>query len=399
VTGLDGIGAALIGGGFIGGAHLETLRRLGVPVRGILEATPELGAARAAALGLPRAYASLDDLLADGSVAVVHVTSPNALHFSQVAAVLAAGRHVVCEKPLAVSTNESAQLVRLAAEAGVVNAIDHQVRFYPLNQHLRQVIAEGGLGAPRLVSGRYLQDWLLYESDWNWRLVPEDGGGLRAVADIGSHWLDLVSFLIGDRVAEVMADLTTFIPIRHRPVGPVMTFESAGTSDTVPVEIHTEDAAAILLRFEGGARGCVTISQLSPGRKNSLTYQIDGVSSAAAWDSEQPDQLWIGHRDRPNELLLRDPGLMRPAGVAASRLPAGHAEGFNDGLRALFAAVYRAVAAGGPPDAPDYPTFADGHDVLLVLDAVAESAASGTWTSVRRSSTRSIGHVVEDSLP
>jgi predicted dehydrogenase len=395
VAQLDGIGAALIGGGFIGAAHLETLRRLGVPVRGILEATPELGAARAAALGLPRAYANLKDLLGDQSVDVVHVTSPNALHYPQVAAVLAAGRHVVCEKPLAITTGESADLVRLAAEAGVVNAVNHQVRFYPLNQHLRQVVAEGGLGTPRLVSGRYFQDWLLFETDWNWRLVPEDGGGLRAVADIGSHWLDLVSFLIGDRVAEVMADLATFIPIRHRPVGQVATFSSGRSSDTEPVEIHTEDTAQILLRFEGGARGCVAISQVSPGRKNSLAYQIDGASSAAAWDSEQPDQLWIGHRDRPNELLLRDPGLMRAAGVAAARLPAGHAEGFNDAFRALFAAVYRAVAAGGPPDSPDYPTFADGHDILLVLDAVAESAATGTWTSVRRSPDRSIGAILE----
>lgn len=379
-----GIGAALIGGGFIGVAHLEALRRLGIPVRGILEATPEQGAARASALGLPRAYADLEDLLADPGVQAVHVTSPNALHFPQVAAIVAGRRHVVCEKPLAVTSREAAELVRVARDAGVVNAVNHQIRFYPLNQHLRQFIAEGGIGVPRLVSGSYLQDWLLFDTDWNWRLVPEEGGSLRAVADIGSHWLDLIRFLTGANVVEVLAELATFIPVRQRPTAPGATFAASAPASTVPVPIRTEDAATILLRLDGGIRASLVVSQVSPGRKNALRYEIDGATAAAAWDSEQPDHLWLGHRDAPNEVLLRDPTLMRPSGAAATRLPGGHAEGFNDTIRALFAAVYRAIAAGGPPSTPDYPTFADGLDVLLVLDAVAESARTGVWTSVQR---------------
>ena len=195
------------------------------------------------------------------------------------------------------------------------------------------LVAEGGLGDVRLVTGRYFQDWLLYDTDWNWRLEKDQGGALRAVGDIGSHWLDLTSFLTGLRVEAVMADLTTFIPVRRKPAGEVVTFSTERAAETIGVEIHTEDTASILLRYEGGARGSVNISQLSPGRKNSLAYQIDGSSSAVAWDSEQPEQLWIGHRDRPNELLLRNPALMNGAGVAAARLPGGPRGGLRRHLR------------------------------------------------------------------
>jgi predicted dehydrogenase len=234
------------------------------------------------------------------------------------------------------------------------------------------------------VSGRYFQDWLLFDTDWNWRLEPERGGAMRAVGDIGSHWLDLTTFLTGRHVEAVMADLATFIPVRYRPTGPVETFSTERAAETVPVDIRTEDIATILLRFEGGARGLVAISQLSPGRKNSLQYEIDGSSSAVAWDSEQPEQLWIGHRDRPNELLLRNPALMNELGVAAARLPGGHVEGFADTFGALFMAIYADVLAGRPSAAPRYPTFADGHDEMLVGDAVAESARTGAWVDVVR---------------
>jgi len=380
------IGTAVIGSGFIGTVHVEALRRIGVRVVGLLESSPELGAERAAALGLPKAYASLAELLADDAVQVVHVTSPNELHHPQVKEILAAGRHVVCEKPLAMTSAESAELVALAAASGLVNAVNFNIRFYPLNQHVASQVRDGGLGDVRLVTGHYFQDWLLFDTDWNWRLEKGQGGALRAVGDIGSHWLDLTSFLTGRRVEAVMADLTTFIPIRRKPAGPVVTFSTERSADTIPVEIHTEDVATILLRFEGGARGSVAISQLSPGRKNSLTYQVDGSSSAVAWDSEQPDQLWIGHRDRPNELLLRNPALMSAEGVAAARLPGGHVEGFADTFGAAFTAVYADVAAGHPSERPPYATFADGHEEMLVGDAVLESSRTGRWVAVARPS-------------
>ena len=379
------VGAAVVGTGFIGTVHVEALRRIGVQVRGVLGSSPERGRARAEVLGVPRAYDSLSDLLADDSVDVVHVTSPNDLHVSQTREALAAGKHVVCEKPLAMTADESGELVRLAAQAGVVNATNFNIRYYPLNQHARDVVAGGELGDVRLVTGRYFQDWLLLESDWNWRLQPERGGALRAVGDIGSHWLDLMTFVTGQRITAVMAELATFIEMRREPTGPVETFSTERAAETVAREIATEDVATVLLRFENGARGAVSISQISPGRKNSLQYEIDGSASAIAWDSEQPDQIWRGHRERANEILLKSPALMGPSGRAATVLPGGHVEGFADTFGAHFRAVYADVVAGATSSSPGYPTFADGHDEMLVGDAIARSAREGRWVDVDRS--------------
>ena len=388
MTGPVGIGTAVIGSGFIGTVHIEALRRIGVRVVGLLESSPELGAKRAAELGLPKAYPDIAAMLADPDVQVVHVTSPNELHAPQVKQILAAGKHVVCEKPLSMTSAESAELVALAARTGLVNAVNFNLRWYPLNQHVAAMVAEGGLGDVRFITGRYFQDWLLYDTDWNWRLEADQGGALRAVGDIGSHWLDLASFLTGLHVEAVMADLTTFVPVRQKPAGAVTTFSTERGKDTIPVQIRTEDTASILLRFAGGARGSVNISQVSPGRKNSLAYEIDGSEASAAWDSESPDQLWIGHRDQPNQQLLRNPALMNAAGAAAARLPGGHVEGFADTFSAVFTAVYTDVAAGRPSASPRYATFAAGHEEMLIGDAVLESSRTGSWVNVQRVSAR-----------
>jgi len=378
------IGAAVIGTGFIGTVHVEQLRRIGVDVRGVLGSTPDRGAARAEALSVGHAYGSLDDILADPSVRVVHVTSPNNLHVPQARAILAAGKHVVCEKPLAMTAAESAGLVADAAASGLVNAVNFNIRFYPLHQHVREVIAAGELGEIRLVTGRYFQDWLLHDTDWNWRLEPDKGGALRAIGDIGSHWLDLTSFLTGQLIVSVMADLSTFITTRREPTGPVETFSTERSAETVDRSMGTEDAGMVLLRFANGARGSMAVSQISPGRKNSLQWEIDGSDAAAAWDSETPEQLWLGHRDRPNEILLRNPALMGAAGRAAAALPGGHVEGFGDTFGALFRAIYADVLTGRPNPDPPYATFAAGHDEMLVNDAIALSAQEGRWVDVDR---------------
>ena len=391
------IGAAVIGTGFIGTVHVEALRRIGVQVRGVLGSSPERGRARADALGVAHAYDDLDHLLADEGVDIVHVTSPNHLHLAQSKAILGAGKHVVCEKPLAMTAAESAELVRLAAATGLVNATNFNIRYYPLNQHAAELVAGGGLGEVRLVTGRYFQDWLLLESDWNWRLQPDRGGALRAVGDIGSHWLDLMMFVTGQRVCAVMAELTTFIGTRHEPTGPVETFSTDRSAETIERQISTEDAATILLRFDGGARGAVSISQISPGRKNSLVYEIDGSDSAWSWDSEQPDQAWIGHRDRPNEILIRNPALMSAAGQAAAALPGGHVEGFFDTFCAHFRAIYADVVAGARSPRPGYPTFADGHDEMLVGDAIARSATEARWVDVDRTDAIADRHVTTEA--
>jgi predicted dehydrogenase len=384
MTRLAQIGVAVIGTGFIGTVHVEALRRIGAQVRGVLGSSPERGEVRAAQLGVPRAYPTLEALLADPDVDVVHVTSPNHLHVPQSRAILAAGKHVVCEKPLAMAASESRELVELAARSGLVNAVNFNIRFYPLNQHLREQVSAGALGEVRFVTGHYFQDWLLHDTDWNWRLEPDKGGSLRAVGDIGSHWLDLMAFITGQPVVAVMADLATFVGARHEPTGPVETFATERSTDTVTRAMSTEDVATILLRFANGARGSVAISQISAGRKNSLRYEIDGSTAAAAWDSERPEELWIGHRDRANELLLRNPALMGPAGRAAAALPGGHVEGFGDTFGALFRAIYADIVEGRPAARPPYATFADGHDEMLVNDAIAESARLARWIDVAR---------------
>jgi predicted dehydrogenase len=381
---LSDIGAAVIGTGFIGTVHVEALRRIGVDVRGVLGSSPSRGRDRADALGVRLAYPTLADLLADDSVDVVHVTSPNDLHVKQALAALEAGKHVVCEKPLAMTASESARLVEAAARTGLVNATNFNIRYYPLNQHAHELVTGGGLGDVRLVTGHYFQDWLLRDTDWNWRLEPERGGALRAVGDIGSHWLDLMTFISGQHVSAVFADMTTFIGARQEPTGPVETFSTERSAETVTRPISTEDIASILLRFDGGARGSVTVSQISAGRKNSLQYEIDGSTDSWYWDSEQPDQAWIGHRDGPNEILIRNPAMLGEAGRAAAALPGGHVEGFFDTFCAHFRAVYADVVAGAVSSGPGYPTFADGHDEMLVGDAIAASAREGRWVDVDR---------------
>jgi predicted dehydrogenase len=377
------IRAAVVGAGFIGAVHVDALRRLGVHVAGVLASTPASGAKRAAQLGVDHGYADLDALL-NADVDAVHVASPNHLHHAQVAAILASGRHVICEKPLAVTAGESAHLAQLAADSGLVHAVNFNLRYYPVNQHASEVVRDGRAGDVRLVSGHYLQDWLLEDTDWNWRVSADLGGALRAVGDLGSHWLDLVQFVTGQRVVAAFADLATFIPERRRPTEATESFRSSQDGQTEGVAVTTEDAATILLRLSGGARGVVAISQVSPGRKNSLRYEIDGSDAAVAWDSEQPDQRWVGHRDAPNEILLRNPRLMGALGRAASRLPAGHVEGFADTFAALFSAIYADIRAGRPSEHPSYPTFRDGHDAMLIGDAVAESARTGRWATVAR---------------
>jgi predicted dehydrogenase len=377
------VGAAVVGTGFIGAVHVDALRRLGVQVHGVVGSSSARGTERALAAGLPPAYESMEAMLDDKRVDVVHITSPNHLHHSHAKAALSAGKHVVCEKPLAMTSAESAELLRLAEASGLVHAVNFNIRFYPLCQHLHQVVREGGLGEVRLVTGHYLQDWLLLDTDWNWRLDPALGGPLRAVSDIGSHWLDLTTFLTGSPVTSVTADLATFIKVRHQPTGPVETFSTEKARETTPRAIKTEDCATIQVRYENGALGSFAVSQISAGRKNSLRVEIDGSTNAAAWYSEQPDELWLGHRGRPNEVLYRDPGLMGSAGAAASFLPGGHIEGFADTFRALYNAVYKAVLEGGPAEGR-YPTFADGHDEMVVCEAVARSARDGKRVEIKR---------------
>ena len=370
--------AAVIGTGFIGTVHTQALRRLGVNVRGVLGSSAARGAVRASEMGVAKAYADLDELLADDAVEVVHVTSPNHAHYAQVLAILRAGKHVICEKPLAMTSTESAEMVEVARSSGKIAAVCYNIRFYPLNQQAHGMVAAGELGDIRFISGHYHQDWLAKPTDWNWRLVAEEGGALRSVGDIGTHWVDLTSFVTGLKAEAVMAELATFIPERQKPVGPVETFTSA-VGGTEPVTVNTDDAAMIVIRYPGGARGVMSTSQINMGRKNSLQWDVAGATASAAWDSETPDHLFIGHRDRANETLMRDFTLMNATGTAAATLPPGHVEGFADSVFNFFSAVYADVHAGERQENSTWATFEDGHYEMRFCDAVVTSAREERW--------------------
>lgn len=382
--GFSDIRAGVVGIGFIGVAHIEALRRLGVEVAGVVGSSPERTKPKADSLGL-KTYQSVEALASDPTIDVIHITSPNYAHAEQVRILLDAGKHVVCEKPLALNSSETADLVALADTSGLVNAVCFNIRFYPQNHQAMAMVKKGDIGTPRLITGSYHQDWLLLDTDWNWRLRIDEGGDLRAVADIGSHWLDLIRFISGRQVEAVMADLHTLVPVRKHPAGPVETFAAVDEdADLVEVKMTSDDAAGILLRFQGGARGAVTISQVSAGQKNSVRYEVAGSESALSWFSGNPDELLIGHRGRPNEISQRDPGLAEPEAAATIGYPGGHVEGFPDTFRALFQQVYGDVEKGAPSAEPTYPTFADGHDAVLVTDAVGQSHREQRWITVQR---------------
>ena len=374
--------AAVIGVGFVGRAHIEALRRLAIPILGLLGSSPERAEAARSSLNLPRAYRSLQELAEDPEVDVVHVCTPNHLHFEQASTLLRAGKHVMCEKPLAMDTRQSATLVDLVQRQQRVGAVTYNLRYYPLCQEARALIELGTIGEPRLVHGSFLQDWLLYPNDWNWRLETRLGGELRAVSDIGTHWLDLAMWLTGRKVVEVCADLGTMIPLRKRPRGRVETFQKAADIATDEVKITTDDYASVLLRFEGNLRGVMTVSQVSAGRKALLEFEINGSEGSLAWNSESPNRLWIGHRHRANEELLKDPALMTAAARPYSAYPGGHTEGYPDTFLQLFKDFYTYIQERSPTQPLMFPTFQTGHEELVLCQAIAQSAREHRWLAL-----------------
>jgi predicted dehydrogenase len=375
--------AGVVGTGFMGTVHIEALRRLGVPVAGVVGSTPERASAKARELHLP-VYASLESLLADTNVQVVHITSPNSLHYPQARAALEAGKHVICEKPLAMNSQQAAELAALATSRRLAHAVNFNNRCYPLIQQARALRRSGELGRIYTIQGSYLQDWQLYVDDWNWRMEAELVGGTRMVGDTGSHWLDLVEFVTGDRVAAVMAELTTFLPVRLRPARPgETTSDQAGRGQNLVAQpVATEDYAAMLLRFASGARGSLALSAMCAGHKNRLFFEIDGAGAALAWDSERANELWVGRRERPNEHLVRDRTLMSPEVAAYASYPRGNAEGFHDSFKQLYREIYAYIAAGDPAAPASFPTFADGLHSLQLGESIHRSAQECRWVDV-----------------
>ncbi len=377
---------AITGTGFMGATHAEALKRLsGVEVIGIHGSSPEKSRRAAEQLELSKAYEDYQQLLADSEVGAVHITTPNRLHYQQCVDALKAGKHVLCEKPLAMNSRQSAELVKLAQETDLVAGVNYNIRFYPMNQEARQRVTSGEAGEVLSVFGSYVQDWLLYDTDYNWRVLAEEGGELRAVADIGTHWLDLVQSVTGQEITAVMAELHTVHSTRKRPTGEVQTFSGkiASEDELEPITVTTDDLGMILLQFANGGRGCLFVSQTTAGRKNCLRYEISGSQSAVAWNSEAPNQIWLGHRDRPNETLLKDPSLLSSAAAGFADYPGGHNEGFPDTFKMCFRAFYDSIAKGEVSGTHAYASFADGHREIVLCEAILQSHREQGWVQVR----------------
>ncbi len=377
--------AAVVGTGFIGPVHIEGLIRAGVQVQGVLGTSLEKSKRTADLFGIKNAYRDIDELVNDRDVNVVHLTSPNRFHFEQTIRCLDAGKHVLCEKPLAMNSEESGELVRRSRQASVLTGVNYNVRFYPICIEAAERVKRGDLGDVFHISGSYVQDWLHKPTDFNWRVLANDGGPLRALADIGTHWLDLVQTIGHIEIDSVCADLQTVYPVRKRPIGGVETFSSKVNREEqvlVDVPVDTEDYGGVMLRFRNGARGVMHVSQVTAGHKNCIRWEMAGSKQSMAWNSLQPEELWIGNRDSANQTVLRDPGLLSDRARVHAQYPGGHNEGFPDTFKQLFRSFYSAIEAhesNGEIPFFNYPTFADGHREILLCEAILTSAREQRW--------------------
>lgn len=383
------IKTAVIGTGFMGRTHVEALRRVaGVEIVAIADITQEGAQALADLYAIPQAFGDWRKVLELPEVEVVHNTTPNNLHYEINKAILEAGKHCVSEKPLTKTSEESAELVKLAEQKGLVGAINFNYRFYPLIQHAKGMVARGELGEIVNVHGHYIQDWLLYQTDYNWRIDSEVSGASRCVADIGSHWCDLTQFITGLKIESLIADTFRVWETRKKPRKEFESFKGKeegyeGDYDEVPID--TEDGANVMVKFSNGARGAFTVSQISAGRKNHEWFEIDGTKAAIAWNQENPNELWVGYRDKPNETIIKDPALLDANARNYAHYPGGHPEGYPDGPKNNFHNIYRFIRDGKKPgqDKADFPTFADGFFEVKMVEAVLESAEKGAWVKIK----------------
>jgi predicted dehydrogenase len=372
-------GVAVAGTGFIGAVHARSARLAGGRLIGVAASTPERSERAARELGAERVFAGAEELVTAADVDVVHVCTPNHLHLPLAEAALAAGKHVICEKPLALDAAGAERLVEAARGNGRLAAVPFVYRYYPTVREARERVRSGATGPVRILHGTYLQDWLSNAEDANWRVDEGLGGASRAFADIGSHWCDLAEFVTGHRIARLSARTVTALPERahdeHRAAfARNWNSHPPGTTRTV----STEDAAMVQFETDGGALGSVVISQISPGRKNRLWLEVDGAEEALAFSQEEPETLWRGSREAVT-LIQRDPGALSPPAARLATLPAGHPQGYADCFDLFVADAYAAID-GETPDG--MPVFADGLRAARITDAVLESAREQRWVDV-----------------
>jgi predicted dehydrogenase len=373
---------AVVGTGFMGRVHLEMLRRVeNVDVVAVVGRQLESAQKLASGYGVAAA-ADYKELLREPSLDAVHICTPNAMHYPMVKDALEAGKHVLCEKPVTTSVAEARELLALAQKTGLRNCLCHNLRYYPMVQQMRRMIEAGEIGEVLVAQGTYSQDWMLYPTDWNWRVQPEVSGPSRVMGDIGSHWFDMIEHLTGLRVKSLCADLQIFHPTRKKPKRSVETFTGKlpSAEDVEDTPVTTEDFGTVIFRLGNKARGCMTASQVSAGRKNGFTFEIFGSQAGVSWNQERPDELWIGHRNDPNQIIIKDPSLLKDAARSYADLPGGHSEGYDDTFKQVFRRFYRSILDPGAP--AEYPQIADGLRQMNILQAELDSNRERRWVDV-----------------
>lgn len=376
----------IIGMGFIGVSHIEAIRRIGyLELVAVADENYELAKKKADEYGVEMCYRTADELIADPAIDAVHNCTPNHLHMEINEKIIRAGKHIFSEKPLGKTAAESQRMLDLLKEKpNVVAGVNFCYRMNSLLQDAKNRIAQGEIGDVYLVHGSYLQDWLLFDTDYNWRIEPEISGDSRCVGDIGSHWMDTAQVLSGSRITEVCANVVTAVPVRKKPTKPVETFSINTDVETVDVEVKTEDYAGVLVKFANGASGVFQCSQISAGRKCFIDIEVDGSESSLQWQHQTSDRMWKGNRNKNNEEVMRNPNLMTPNARQYTYLSAGHPEGWNDAFKNNLLAFYGFIRDGRTPgvDACDFATFEDGHYMMKLIEAVIQSGRERRWVSI-----------------
>jgi predicted dehydrogenase len=379
---MKAIKTAIFGTGFMGRVHLEAVQRVeSVEATAIFGRNTQALQSLGSGFSVPKTTSDNREILRDSSVDAVHICTPNAQHFAMTKEALQAGKHVLCEKPLTTTVAEAEELVSLAAKQGLRNCVCHNLRYYPMVQQMRRLREAGELGEILVVQGTYSQDWLLYDTDWNWRVDASAAGASRCMGDIGSHFFDMAEHVSGLRVTSLCADLQTFHATRKQPKHSVETFANKlrGPGDYVETPVTTEDFGAVVFRMGNRTRGSMTASQVSAGRKNGFSLEIYGTKSSVAWNQERPDELWQGHRDTPNSISVKDPSLLLAGARSYADLPGGHSEGYDDTFKQVFRRFYRSISESS---ATEYPQFVDGLRQMVILKSVLDSSKKHGWVDV-----------------
>jgi predicted dehydrogenase len=380
------IKVGVIGMGFMGVSHMEAISRIGLAELVAVAGTDnDLATNRVSDYYKVKFHNNIDELLSDDKIDVVHNCTPNHLHLEVNKKIIKAGKHVFSEKPLATTSDESLQMIKLIDDnKHIVHAVNFNYRMAPLVQEMKNKVINGEIGLPRLIHGSFLQDWLLFDTDYNWRLEPEFNGPSRAIADIGSHWIDCVQTITNSKIIEVCADLHTVLPTRKKPKNQVETFSENTSGEYEEREINTEDYGAVLFRMDNGVHGVFHVSQVSAGRKCYLNFEINGSKASMSWNQETGDHMWMGFRDGDNRQVIRNPNFMTSEARQYTSLPAGHPEGWNDALKNNIHSFYKFILEGKQihENASDFANFYDGHYIMRIVEAILKSSEAKQWVKI-----------------